>query len=532
VIYRSPLALGLGMLPVVSGALAGIAAVSLGFGMVHGITLGFGTTLIGEAVDYSIYLLVQSTQSARDPVDDRRGWVAAFWPTIRLGMLTSVVGFATLLFSGFPGLAQLGLYSVTGLVVAAGVTRFVLPTLLPIGFRVRDVSVVGSALAFVMARASTLRWIFAGLLVAAMAVVVIHRHTLWNPELAALSPVAAADQALDLALRADLGAPDVRYLVVVSAADREAVLRAAERVGAELDRLVDAGTLAGFDTPARFLPSLASQKVRQQALPPPVELAARLQGATSELPIRPDRLRPFLADVEVARNALPLDRADLDGTTFAVATDALLVPRAGRWSALLPLKAAHGGAADPAIDPTLIRAALAEAAERSAMLVDLKRETDQLYTGYLAEAVYLSLTGFCVMLGLLWLAFRSTVRVLRVVAPLVGAVVVVIAAHLLAGNQLNILHLVGMLLIVAVGSNYALFFDQRVMCSGVRVTATLASLVLACSTTVIGFGVLAFSKVPVLQAIGATVGPGAVLALLFSAILAEHRTGGPKEEPA
>ena len=61
-------------------------------------------------------------------------------------MLTSVVGFATLLFSGFPGLAQLGLYSVSGIVVAAGVTRFVLPTLLPAGFRVRDVSFLGSAL--------------------------------------------------------------------------------------------------------------------------------------------------------------------------------------------------------------------------------------------------------------------------------------------------------------------------------------------------------------------------------------------------
>ena len=61
VVYRSLLALGLGLLPVVSGALAGIAAVSLGFGVVHGLTLGFGTTLIGEAVDYSIYLLVQSS---------------------------------------------------------------------------------------------------------------------------------------------------------------------------------------------------------------------------------------------------------------------------------------------------------------------------------------------------------------------------------------------------------------------------------------------------------------------------------------
>jgi predicted exporter len=42
-VYRSLTALLLGFLPVISGALAGIAAVSLGFGTVHGITLGFGT---------------------------------------------------------------------------------------------------------------------------------------------------------------------------------------------------------------------------------------------------------------------------------------------------------------------------------------------------------------------------------------------------------------------------------------------------------------------------------------------------------
>ncbi|MDQ2962988.1 MAG: MMPL family transporter [Pseudomonadota bacterium] len=530
VVYRSLTALGLGLLPVISGALAGVAAVSLGFGVVHGITLGFGTTLIGEAVDYSIYLFVQSTHEAA--AGDHAQWVARFWPTIRLGMLTSVVGFATLLFSGFPGLAQLGLYSIAGIVVAAGVTRFVLPTLLPSRFRVRDVSFLGHALAAVMARGRTLRWVFVGLLVATTAVIGSHWHTLWNPELSALSPVSAADLALDRTLRADLGAPDVRYLVVVSDTDRERVLRAAERVGERLGRLVDAGSLGGFDTPVRFLPSVESQKARQQALPPPAELAARLQEATGELPLRPERLRPFLADVEAARNARPLNRADLDGTSFALATDALLVHRGGRWSALLPLKMAQRGTAGPAIDPEAIRAALTEAGQKSALLVDVKGETDRLYASYLADAIYLSLAGFAVMLGLLGLALRSPARVLRVVVPLVAAVVVVIAVHVLAGSQLNILHLVGMLLIVAVGSNYALFFDQRADGNGMDRVATLASLVLASATTVIGFGVLAFSKVPVLQAIGATVGPGAVLALLFSAVLAEDRAERPREAMA
>ncbi|MFN3398598.1 MAG: MMPL family transporter, partial [Sulfurimicrobium sp.] len=57
--YGSPRLLVLGMLPVASGALAGLTAVSLGYGTVHGITMGFGATLIGEAVDYPTYLFTQ-----------------------------------------------------------------------------------------------------------------------------------------------------------------------------------------------------------------------------------------------------------------------------------------------------------------------------------------------------------------------------------------------------------------------------------------------------------------------------------------
>jgi predicted exporter len=88
----------------------------------------------------------------------------------------------------------------------------------------------------------------------------------------------------------------------------------------------------------------------------------------------------------------------------------------------------------------------------------------------------------------------------------------------LVGQQLTILHLIGMLLIVAVGSNYALFFDRS--SHGGSAPLTLASLVVANTATVLGFGVLAFSSVPVLSALGTTVAPGAFLALVFSAVLA------------
>lgn len=91
-VYRSPRLLLLGLLPVASGALAGIVAVSLAYGMVFGITIGFGSALIGEAVDYSIYFFVQSGRIGV------AGWRERFWPTIRLGVLTSVCGFGALVF--------------------------------------------------------------------------------------------------------------------------------------------------------------------------------------------------------------------------------------------------------------------------------------------------------------------------------------------------------------------------------------------------------------------------------------------------
>ena len=135
---------------------------------------------------------------------------------------------------------------------------------------------------------------------------------------------------------------------------------------------------------------------------------------------------------------------------------------------------------------------------------------------------------------LLLIALRSVPRVARVLAPLILAVLTVAAGLALCGVQLTILHLVGMLLIVAVGSNYALFFDRQAHLHVAGGEAlTLASLVIANASTVIGFGLLSFSQVPVLVALGSTVAPGAFLALLFAAALARpdpSRRGIPQAD--
>jgi predicted exporter len=518
-VYRSLPALGLGLLPVATGALVGIAAVALGFGAVHGITLGFGITLIGESVDYSIYFFVQSRQAQSGAAT--RGWQQLWWPTIRLGMLTSVCGFASLLPSGFPGLQQLGLYSISGLIAAALVTRYLLPALLPAGFTIRDVRPLGLRVGGLLQRARPLsgRAILlcgAALVMIALAVLYHDRDSLWNRELSALSPISADEQNYDAKLRADLGAADVRDLVIVSGPDMESILRGAERAARALQSLVDEKVIGGFENPAAYLPSMATQESRRSSLPSAAELRANLNQSVAGLPLRADRLQPFLEDIEATRHAALVTPRDLAGTSLSAGFDALILHQREQWNALLPLRSAAAGGK---IDLNRVVAALKESQVDEARVLDLKQESDALYDNYLAEAIHFSLAGFLALTALLLIALRSPLRVARVLAPLVLAVLTVAAGLALAGVQLSILHLVGMLLIVAVGSNYALFFDRQANSEGASDEAlTLAALIIANASTVIGFGLLSFSQVPVLVALGTTVAPGTFLALLFAAI--------------
>jgi len=510
--YRSALALILGLLPVLTGAAVGVASVALGFGFVHGVALGLGATLIGEAVDYAVYLFVQTSAQA-DPHSRRDAWMGAFWPTIRLGVLTSVAGFGALLLSGFPGLAQLGLYSVSGLAAAALFTRHVLPRLLPDGFRVRDLAGLGARLVQWVALAARWRRVVPFMVIAAAVVLIAKRDALWAHDLSALNTVSLEAQDFDGRLREDLGAGDARYLVVADGATQEDALLAAEHIGATLRLLVAKGTITGYDSPTRYLPSESTQRARAASLPPPAVLRQRLERALRGLPLRASRLSGFEQDVERARTGPLLTRSDLEGSGLGVALDALLLRHGAGWQAILPLRAPLEGTGS--VDAAEVRQALKGT---GAVFLDLKAETDALYAGYLNEAIALSAAGVGVVLLLLMAALRSPARVGRVVAPLGAAVLVTAAVLGLVGEPLTLLHLIGFLLVVAVGSNYALFFERAAQ-DVAQAPRVIASLALANATTVAAFGVLATAEVPVLRAIGATVSLGTLLSLGFAALL-------------
>ncbi len=502
-VYRSPRVLVLGLLPVASGALAGVAAVSLGFGSVHGITLGFGVTLIGEGVDYAIYLFTQIAPGVGAQSTLRR-----IWPTLRLGVLTSICGFSAMLLSGFSGLAQLGLFSISGLIVAVTVTRWVLPELLPAGFFVHSSARFTDAVMALVRVAPRARAVLLAASAALLVFLVAHRATLWNDSLASLSPVPKEAQDIDAQLRRDMGAPDVRYMIVASAEDQQEALQRSEEISAKLAGLVQRGVLEGFEAPSQVLPSLKTQRARQAALPDTNTLRANLAAALRGLPFRPGLFGPFTEDAAKARQQPLLEPGALHGTTLELKLNSLLLKRPSGWAAMLPLR----GVSD--LDALSREIGLASGAP--VMLLDTKRETEHMFREYRHEAAKYAALGAVAIVALLFVSLRNLARVLDVTLPLVAAVIVTTAWLVWSGHALTLFHLIGLLLVVAIGSNYSLFFDRA---SGGERERTVTSLLFANVSTIIGFGLLSFSQAPVLNAIGFTVALGAALSLVFSAIL-------------
>ena len=95
------------------------------------------------------------------------------------------------------------------------------------------------------------------------------------------------------------------------------------------------------------------------------------------------------------------------------------------------------------------------------------------------------------------------------------------------GEPLTLFHGVGLLLVLGIGVDYALFFAE----AGEVEPGTLQAVLLSAGTTVLSFGVLSLSTLPVLVGIGTTVVVGIVLSLALSPLAACPRPGRGTETP-
>jgi predicted exporter len=507
--YRSFGVVMLAALPLVSGALAGVMALMFAFGSVHGITLAFGFTLLGVAQEYPIRVF--SHRRARvDPQVAVRG----VWPLLRLAIASACIAYLAFFASGVPGLQQLAVFTIFGLLVAGAVTRWLLPRVLPVRFR--DAADT-AGLEHLRARLAVLprpRWLPWLLLAMALAASWLAPTPLWQNDLAALTPVPPALLAREGELRDALGAPDVRYLLVLEAPSADGVLTLAEGISPQVDKLIATHAVDDVELPSRYLPSLAIQRARQARLPDRKTLTAALDAALVDLPFQPGLFAPFIDDVETARGLPALTPAEFARSPFGARLETMLVQRDGRWLGLATLTGVH--------DPAAL-AALTSSTGAKVRLLDLKAASESLIAQYRLRILQALAVALLLLALTVALAFRNLQRAWHVIAPMSLATLLVLAVLRLSGVSLSLFHLVALTLAAGLGLHYALFFERKVD-DAAEARRTLHATLVCVVSALLVFGLLATSSLPVLRAIGLTVAMGVAFHFCLSILMAQSKS--------
>ncbi len=509
--YRSVRLLLVGGLPLLSAVVAGILAVNLVFGAIHGIVLAFGVTVIGVAIDYPIHLF--SHLKAGQTVERS---LAAIWPTIRLGAITTAMGYLAMTGTDFPGLVQFATFAIAGLLAAAACTRWGLAGWLPVTWAARRTSPVADW----YARCARPGAAWAGLVVLAGAVALVYLVSRddppWEDDIAALSPIPRSVMARDRDLHAQLGVPDTNYVLLVEAPDAESALQASEALAVDLRGLAERGIIGSFDYAARYLPSTRTQRERRDSLPRAAHLGENLAAAMAGTPFRAGAFVAFEKAVATARTLPPLLPADLDGTILGARVRSMLLAIDSGWIALVTLSGVR--------DPHALQEWISRRAFPGLTYLDLKRDTESLMSDFREHAFARVAWGLVAIAAVLLLGLRSVRRMIVVLLPGLLAVLIDIALLRIAGERLSLFHLVSLLLVVGIGIDYGLFFSRADSDAGTR-GRTFHGLLVCVLSTVSVFGILATSELPVLRAIGASVAVGVALSFLAALVLARPVAG-------
>lgn len=497
VAYRRPIALLAGGLPLFLGALGGLASIALVFGKVHGITLAFGFTLLGVAIDYPLHVLSHVRGKAQDIE------VGSLWGTIRVGVFSTVAAFLAIAAGGSTGLAQLGMFSAVGILVTYLATRTLLPQLLNISPTVIATKVE------IIPRVSQSVWVIVLLLCGAA--VFSNSAPQWSNDLSSASPVPLARLLEDQKIRQRFGVPDIRTLVVVRGSDQQTVLRDTEQLTEVLKEMQSEDYLAGYQSVVSLVPSVASQERRRSHIIAAGDISERLSAVASAVGFRGAAFAAFSARLlQTGQGEVLVTPADYAATELESVVNSSLYFEGDQWVSLVTLF----GLNDPAATAAMLAMRFPQAS-----FVDLKNASNSLMQRYRVRVVEMLLIALLIITVYLLMAVGVNARTLWVLGTLIASQSFTIIVTAFIAGQLTLFNLIAVVLTAGLVLDYALFFSRPEATRSAGANTFHAVSICAISTFA-AFAILSTSAIPVLQSIGTTVaigiGSGYLLAVVGS----------------
>ncbi|SAK86635.1 lipoprotein transmembrane [Caballeronia calidae] len=511
-VFRSPRLLLLGFLSTALGIVCALALTMCVFGKLHLLTLVFGASLIGEAVDYSIQYFVVYLGAPRDW--DAASGARSVRPALAVALATSLLGYAILAWAPFPALKQIACFAMTGIGVAFASVMWLLPAMLAKGPKATQRRLFARA-AVLLARwqaaiGARRSWRVAIVLVAISAPGWLLLTS--DDDIHLLIQRDPALVAQENQVREAVGVDNTAQFFVVQGASEEAVLERAEALGAKLDALTGDDSVDGWRSVTQFVPSARRQAEARAALAQhvfadPAALRATLLQAG---------FRDEIADAWIA-SFTQTDAQPLTVERWLAARWSK--PYAHLWLGAFDADGRRGYAAivmprrvTPHNLPALVAAARAV---EGVAFVDKAASVSKLFGAYRVDSgMWL---GGALLLVLVLLIARYRLRGgIATTLPVLLAVGVTLAAFGYARVPLNLFNCLALMLVLGVGANYAVFLREGCLRENADLGAVWTGVLLSAATTLLSFGMLGMSAMPALKSFGATLALGILVSVLLA----------------
>jgi predicted exporter len=468
------------LVPIILLSLLGAwTASTIVFPRLHVLVFVVGALLCGVAIDYGFYIYMQPFLGADEPY---AGKLRRLLRPLLASCLTTVIGFSLLIFSGLPLLREVGFFVSAGLLcaLAAAMAYFAQVDRPLLEARAWGRLAAGPRPGWVRAAAA------AGFGLAAVVALVGPWRLRWRDDVRELEVPAPALQANDRALRVLFGDSSARTVYLTYGST---VAEARAHLGRFVARAQREDPGAGVASLGLAFPTEEDWRALPGRLGRLTGFTADFRRALDRHGFIPSAFDPFFSAWERMRGDPPSGAYDSlyrgAGRALAGPLSALYQSR-GPLCWFLTIVARPGGPPPP-------RGFFTVGLDQLQLL-------DRLFTRYRWSALRLSLLGLGLVIASVF-AIYPWRRGLRIALIPSGSCFFVLGVFGLTGQTLNLFHLLGAFLGVCLAHNYAIFSSESIRTGA----APPPSLRLSALSAAASFGVLAFSRIPVVHALGLTV---------------------------
>lgn len=527
--FRSVMPLLLAIMTISSGLLLAVTFTLSVFGELHLLTLVFGTSLIGIAIDYSFHFYCERLSNHQRSA---QATVAYIFPTVSLAFITSALAYVGIGLAPFPGMQQVAIFCASGLLGAYLTLVLAYPLLagskLPSGERPLNLAQAYLAKLTGFSNKLVSPWglsLFTLLLVGVCLLGISQlkvdddiRHLQQSP--------ASVTEPEDKLRKLLSGGTDNQFLLV-RASSEETLLQRLEALGPQLDTAIKQQELGNYVSLSRYLPSKQKQDAAYQLQGEIYQ--SQLSAVLSSIGLD-DSLAPSLSAAYLGAKDSYITPADFFELGFGKQLATLWLAPLG----LAPLEHSTEPTANPdntqrgsdshgAIvllggieDIAALKARFAK--DPQVQLIDKVADISTVMGHY--RLLTLKLLGLALVIALLLFSLSFGLKKATVVVAVPALAAVLTLAILgLVGSPLSLFHALALILVFGIGIDYSLFFASAEQHGKAVMMAVFMS---ACST-LLAFGLLAFSQTQAIHYFGLTLSLGIGFTFVLSPLILTTR---------